>query len=311
MDQLLERLAQTRRGLFTSEDANGCGLDRNDLSAMISTGRIRRLRRGLYLLEACWPKVGESASEQRHRLLAEGVLTQYRGKIAASHHTALVLATLPTWGVPHSAPRFVRVSGRHTEASADLRIGRAWPIAALTSLAGFPLVRAGLASLMTAMCFGVESGVVSLDAALATGVTDAIELEHWMGRLRGHRNCRRARRALSLADGRSESPGESRLRVSLHALGYEGLEPQVVVRGGDGFTARVDLFDHEHQIALEFDGSVKYQGVDGKSALMREKHREDELRSLGIGFARFTWADLDKPDLLVAKMNRARRIASR
>jgi hypothetical protein len=172
------------------------------------------------------------------------------------------------------------------------------------------VVRPGPAALMTAMDYGVEASVVSLDAAVAADATTRSELASWLDRLRGRRGCRRARRAVDLADGRSESVGESRLRVSLYALGYTALEPQVVVRGPGDFTARLDLFDRERRIAVEFDGGLKYEGAQGRDALVREKIREDELRSLGVGIARFVWSDLDRPAVLAAKMRRAYASAS-
>lgn len=43
-----------------------------------------------------------------------------------------------------------------------------------------------------------------------------------------------ARHVVALADRRSESPGESRTRVILDGLGIWDVEPQVVIRDGDG-----------------------------------------------------------------------------
>lgn len=100
----------------------------------------------------------------------------------------------------------------------------------------------------------------------------------------------------ALADGRCESPGESRTRVILHGLGIRDVEPQVVIREGDGrVVARVDFLLGRSPVVIEFDGKIKYDGVNGKQALVDEKVREDRLRALGYEIVRLTWADLARP----------------
>ena len=48
-------------------------------------------------------------------------------------------------------------------------------------------------------------------------------------------------------------------------------------------------------MVIEFDGKMKYDGIDGKQALVDEKAREDRLRALGYEIVRLTWADLARP----------------
>lgn len=82
----------------------------------------------------------------------------------------------------------------------------------------------------------------------------------------------------------------------LHGLGIRDLEPQVVIRDGDGrFVARVDFLLGRSPVVIEFDGKIKYDGVNGKQALVDEKAREDRLRALGYEIVRLTWADLARP----------------
>ncbi|WP_109473765.1 hypothetical protein [Ornithinimicrobium cavernae] len=50
-----------------------------------------------------------------------------------------------------------------------------------------------------------------------------------------------------------------------------------------------------HKVIVEFDGLVKYAGLDGRRALAAEKMREDRLRRLGYAVVRLTWRDLDNP----------------
>ena len=53
-------------------------------------------------------------------------------------------------------------------------------------------------------------------------------------------------------------------------------------------------------VVVEFDGMVTYGGSEGRAELAAEKHREDDIRSLGHGVARVVWADLFSPPLVAA-----------
>jgi hypothetical protein len=75
-------------------------------------------------------------------------------------------------------------------------------------------------------------------------------------------------------DPLSESVGESRLRVLMHAYGLPAPELQVEIHDADGFVARVDFFVREYGVVVEFDGMVKYGGGSA-SVLIQEKTRED------------------------------------
>ncbi|MHB8275584.1 MAG: hypothetical protein ACYDC9_12635 [Dermatophilaceae bacterium] len=110
-----------------------------------------------------------------------------------------------------------------------------------------------------------------------------------------------ASEAISLY-ARSESPGESRTRVILTGLGYTDVEPQARVTDGHGrIVARVDLMVRR-VLVVEFDGAVKYEGAEGREALVAEKKREDLLRKLGYGIVALVWSDLADPARVQAKM---------
>ena len=106
-----------------------------------------------------------------------------------------------------------------------------------------------------------------------------------------------------MADGASESAGESRTRLLLTDLGWT-VRSQVRVLDGEEVVARVDLLVGE-RVVVEFDGLVKYEGADGRAALAAEKRREDRLRALGYEVVRLTWADLDHPARVDAMLRRA------
>jgi hypothetical protein len=168
-----------------------------------------------------------------------------------------------------------------------------------------PSVTPALAILGTAMACGIEAGVVATDAALAAGKTTLDDLYAWLGRLSRHPDVTQAREVVRLADGRSESVGESRTRLLLRALGFEPT-PQVEIRDRDGrLVGRVDFLLERQQVIVEFDGLMKYGGANGREALAAEKSREDRLRALGYEFVRLTWADLSRPSTVDRLMHQA------
>ena len=98
-----------------------------------------------------------------------------------------------------------------------------------------------------------------------------------------------------LADGRSESPGESRSRWLLRLLGFGPTTPQFPVRDGPDLVGLADLKLDRWDVLIEFDGTGKYTGPD---ALLAEKDREDRMRRLGYEVVRIRWADLARPHLV-------------
>jgi hypothetical protein len=135
-----------------------------------------------------------------------------------------------------------------------------------------------------------------MDAALLTRGVTAQELRTAAARATTWRGGRRASRAVALADGRAESPLETRgrLRIVGAALPIPGL--QVEIRAAGRLVGVVDAWYEEAAVAVEFDGRVKYtdpwRGRTPDRVLWDEKRREDELRSLDIRIVRIADADL-------------------
>ena len=120
---------------------------------------------------------------------------------------------------------------------------------------------------------------------------------------------RQLRFVTAFADQRAESVGESRCGVAL-AMARVPVVPQVVIRNRDGkFVARVDFVVEGAKVVIEFDGKVKY-GSGDPEVLWAEKRREDELRALGYVVVRITWADLEVPGAVAAKVRAALASAS-
>ena len=101
---------------------------------------------------------------------------------------------------------------------------------------------------------------------------------------------------MELADGRSESPLETRGRLRIVGAGLPRPELQVEIRTTERLVAVVDAWFDEAAVAIEFDGQVKYtapwRGRTPEQVLWNEKRREDELRALDIRVVRIADADL-------------------
>jgi hypothetical protein len=155
------------------------------------------------------------------------------------------------------------------------------------------------------------------DAALRSGLVTRADLVDQQRRSAGRPGMRRANEVIEFLDGRSESPGESRLRVVVRELGFTGVELQAELRDdADTLAARVDLLLPDLGVAMEFDGRVKYQaamrnGRDPEEVVVAEKLREDRIRRLGWMVVRVTWDDLLDPARLAHRIRSAAVIAAR
>jgi very-short-patch-repair endonuclease len=213
--------------------------------------------------------------------------------------------SLPVFGAPLGHIHVARAVDALSRRRSGLSIHTAYGNGAGRLIGGTPCVTPALAILGAAMTCGIETGVVAADAALAVGKTTVDDLRIWLDKLSRHRDVTRARQAVLLADARSESVGESRTRLMLNAIGFRPT-PQVEIRDLQGrLVGRVDFLLKRERIIVEFDGLIKYAGVNGREALAAEKTREDRIRALGYGFVRLTWADLSRP----ANVDRLRRLA--
>ncbi|UKA50082.1 hypothetical protein LFT48_00600 [Arthrobacter sp. FW305-123] len=123
---------------------------------------------------------------------------------------------------------------------------------------------------------------------------------------------RRAELALSLASPLAESAGESFSRAAFQFLGFEQPELQHDFSDLDGFIGRSDFWwpgtKGRKGVVGEFDGKAKYttvelrNGATPEEAVYNEKLREDRIRALGFGFARWGWADVENPERLRRKL---------
>lgn len=193
-----------------------------------------------------------------HRRTACDDLTAWSAILPASAaFSHLTAAALHGWWLPQlpvGVPVLVdQPRSESRSRRAGIRVSRtARPVPART-LDGLRVADPAHALLACARDLAVLDLVVLVDSALRAKCTReeiaaaAVDRRHGSPRLR---------RALELADGRSESPWETALRV-LHVVVGAAVVPQHVVRAGDGtFVARADLRLDGTKVIHEYDGAV-------------------------------------------------------
>lgn len=290
MDQTpLSRLTADRDGRVLASDLARHGITRRSLRTAVGQGHLLRVRPGVYLDG----EIGNRPPFERYAHQVQAVLAS-RPAWAASHHSALTVLGLPVVDADLSVVHVSAPVGR----SARRGIVHVHRRHEVEHVAGRTrqVVDAAAACVQTGATSGRDAGVAAMDAAVRRGLTSRARLEEVLASGLVHTGIAAARRAVELLDPRSESPGESVLRVRLVDLGHDP-RPQVELRYADGtLGARVDLL--LGRTVIEFDGLLKYDGAGGRAGLVAEKRREDLIRASGFRVVRVTWADLRRPGWL-------------
>ncbi|QFG69333.1 type IV toxin-antitoxin system AbiEi family antitoxin domain-containing protein [Ornithinimicrobium pratense] len=289
------------------------GVTRHTVDALVRAKVLVRVRRGSFVLGRAF--AGATAwerAELQARAVGRSLAADPGGHHALSHESALMMHGLPYFGddgLVHLV-RFDGGRGRHDD---TIFVHRPVEVDWLVTVDGLHVVRPALAALQVAALHGAEAGLVCLDGVLhqaetrdrkdtgeRQGLAHALVEEDIERALQeGFGTATRVvHEVAQLADGRSESVGESRSRWLLQLLGFGPLLLQFPVDLGDR-TVYADLKLGRWAVLIEFDGRIKYGHPD---ALHTEKLREDALRALGYEVVRLTWGDLVNSRLVRQKI---------
>jgi len=170
--------------------------------------------------------------------------------------------------------------------------------------AGIPVVRAAHALFdATRWAKDLEDAVVLIDIALAAGLVSRAEFGEYLAGRAGHRGVARTRRALELADERTLSPLETRLRM-IWVLDAELPRPRCNWPVADAQARRIgrpDLLCEELAVVGEFDGA------DHRTAATQREdvRKEERYRDAGLECFRVVGTDLRDRALVVRRMRAA------
>jgi very-short-patch-repair endonuclease len=265
-------------------DLDAAGLSAGGVQSALRSGRIVRIRHGVYTTEQV---VLELADDQwgQHALRVRGALAMAGDTAAAAGASAAALHGLDMLGQPPRRPILVRPvevsdNGRRTAAT-SIRVARL-PESHLTKKLGWPSTGVARTLADIARRQGERTAVVAGDCALRGGL-ETQELGRVLLDCQRAPGIRTAREALELCDGRAESPLESIVRLALFRGGVPQPELQFVIG-----PYRVDFCWPWAMVVLEADGQLKYQTAGD---LLREKQREDWIRAQGYLVLRTEWAE--------------------
>jgi hypothetical protein len=286
--------------------------DARQIRLMCTRGELIRLRRGTYIDAELWMSLRE---ERRQVLRAHAYAPDLATDSVYSHFSAAALHQIPILGAWPGDVHVIgsRVRGGHT--AAGLRRHGSSRLPAPTVIEGLSATSAARTVVDLARVCTFASAVVSADAALAHklklpdgfGAASADELADELASVSSGAGSARARRALSFADERSGSAGESLSRVRFLQLGIPipVLQQRFCDDQGDMF---VDFYWPEHSVIGEFDGQGKYfdarmtGGATAESVLWKEKLRQDRLLAFAKRIVRWDWQLALRPERLLARL---------
>jgi hypothetical protein len=267
------------RQVLRRRDLRSRGWDDAAISRELRAGRLARVHRDRYVSPGAV-------------LSIEQIVARPGTSTALSHASAA-----RAWGLPSADPRVhvtIPHGCRRRALGADTVVHqtRTWQ----------PVVRGGVvvtdptrtvADLLRTDDLG--AAVAAADAALRSGLVEVGPLATEL--CAAARSNLRARRALALTDGRSESPLESQLRLILVLDGVPPDELQREVREAGAFVARVDLW-YDAGLIVEADG---FEFHRARADYVADRRKAQAYARLGLSLLRFSWEDVQlRPDVVVA-----------
>jgi hypothetical protein len=295
-------------GLHLRPHLLAVGVTDGELQRLRRAGDVTRIRRGAYLPaddeRLCVP-------ELRHALLVRAMLPSLAAGSVVSHVSAAVLHGLPVWGVEMGRVHVTRhgAGGGRVSRGLHLHVAPLDP-SEVVEIDGIAVTSVARTVLDLARSVPFTQAVVVADGALFAGSVDRVALLAAQERSARWRGGPRALRVVQFADGRTESPGESRSRVAMWQAGLPQPVLQWEVRSADGrLVGRVDFGWPELRTVGEFDGLVKYgrlvpEGRTPADVVVAEKLREDDLRGERLTVVRWTSGDIDRFDRVAARLRR-------
>ncbi|ANC31101.1 hypothetical protein [Isoptericola dokdonensis] len=302
-----------RRGLTPAAVPPAVRFDerrRPELRRRRRDGSLERLRKGVYLA----PVAGDGGVARRRQdeLLRRVRAVESRLDVDHwfSHTTAAVLHGCWTWRLS-AVVHLTQLRPPNQSQVRERDLHRHWttlPPRDRTDVGGIPVTTLERTVVGCARLVPPGQALVVADSAVRGGA-DVELIADILDESAGKRGVVRARTVLDLVDPRSESPGESVLRWTLHDEGLPRPEVGLAVDTRLG-TFWLDLAWPEQRVAVEFDGLVKYSGGDygdPSARVVAEKARQDALEEAGWVVIRVVWSDLAEGAALAERIRLALR----
>jgi hypothetical protein len=260
---------------------------------MLRSGAWIALRTGILCDAALWREANEDLAAQ-HALEVQAARLCLRRSSWASHESAALLHRLALPRSPKETTLTIPPGQNSYRSYPGVRVRVAsLPPAHVTTAFGVPTTTVARTLIDLCRHSTLDDSVVPLDAALHAGRSDRTALASILRDCSGWPGTQHARKALSLADGRRESPLESRSYVFFAEQSLPMPEPQAWIEDELGYPfARVDALWCERGVIGECDGAIKYTTTTRPDSLLAEKRRQEKLENLGYVVVRWDFDDL-------------------
>lgn len=286
------RAAHRQDGVLTAADAAAAGMMGPGLRRVLRRGEWAPLLRGTYLVEVDRSGMLLERSWARAAVLGVPVAVVGMGTAARLHG---LQGVRPPGAVQVLVPPGAE---RRPRPGLDPHVTTLAP-SDVVALAGLP-VTSGVRTLADLVPrLSRLDALAALDSALRTGLVDAAGLRAAQAMVVGRRGSLAVADLWDLADGRAESPLESRVRLRCLDSGLVPDELQVPLRDEHGHVlARGDLGFRRRSrpsrgwLVVEADGQDVHSTPE---ALYRDRWRADTLVAPGHDVVRCTWVDTLRP----------------
>lgn len=273
---------------FTTAQARSLGVGRRRFDALVRGGLIRRLLHEVY------------AAAQA----PDDLLTRAKALGLVVPEAAVVTDRTAAWlhGVdilPRSAvtvPPPLNIA--HTEESRVRRPGvdgrrRGLIASDITEIHGIRVTTGLRTGLDLGRLLWRFDALAAIDGFLRLGVPHEL-IAAEIGRFKGYRGVRQLRMLVPLGDGRSESPGESALRLHWYDAGLPKPDLQHWIYSDDGVAIyRLDITEPESRYGAEYDGEEFHTSDEDQQHDKGRREWISEHREWTIG--PFTKAEVYNP----------------
>ena len=309
MDEALRTIVDSR-GVFLWREAKALGFADTVIAKAVRSGRWHRVRHGAYTFPDRWQPLDERG---RYLLVCRAAVLQSRTPVVLSHVSAAAALGAPLWGLSLREVHLTRADARAGRREAGVRQhqGVLMPEDVTDDL-GCAVTSATRAGLEVTTVAGTEASLCVIDDLVHRGLTTPAELRRRYALMGSWPHTLRTDLVLRLADGRSESVGETRTRYLCWRQSLPTPVPQYEVFDELGdLVGRLDFAWPDHGVFLEFDGRAKYvalarAGESTADVVLREKRRQERISELtGWLCLRLTWQDLGRPEHTARRIRQA------
>jgi hypothetical protein len=300
----LSRLAARQDGVVTAGQALRLGFTRDQIRHLARSGRWTRVARG------CFVPVPEPQVAAPRRARIRAAVTSLGPGAVAVLDTAAELHRIS--GLRATAAIHVSVpAGRPTvQRRADpnlvvhqLTLGPT-DVCAIGGVPATTVVRTVADVILRAARY---PSVCVIDSALNRQLLTERDLSLVLALIAGRRGAVAARSHLAEADGRAQSPLETRTRLRCVDGGVAPDVLQLEVRDDDGYLLGIgDLGWRGAKVIAEADGRGVHRTPE---AVYEDRLRQNRLVNAGWKILRFTWSDTLRPDYIPQTVRRALRQA--